>query len=131
MPNTRGAINLGGGNNEEPPRFSRLSEKDKADLEALAEESGTDPRQGIATMFLVIVPESGVAVAIQDPAAVSKYRPEHLATVAEMQAACHYVDARIDHSMLAQAVVTTQMQLAANVARQADDAELVRKLNLN
>lgn len=131
MPDTCGAINLGGNDHdEERPSFDRLSERDKADLAALAEATDTDARTPVQAMFLVIVHEPGTAVAYQDPSVADRYAPHHPASVPEMMAACGYVHERIHDSMLSQAVISTQMQMAAAAARQAEDAQLISRLNL-
>jgi hypothetical protein len=131
MPNTRGAINLGGNDHGGKPSFDSLSERDKADLAALAESTGTDARTPVQTMFLVVIHEPGTAIAYQDTTVAEKYAAHHPASVPEMKAACGYVDERIHDSMLSQAVVATQMQMAAQVQRQAEDAQLIKNLNLN
>jgi len=130
MPNTQGAVPLGGGSNGSP-RFERLSERDRRDLEALAESTGTPAGQSVPTAFLVVVTEPGVAVAIQDLAALAKYSPQHPASIQEMLMACGYVRERIHDSMLIQGIVATSMQTAAAMQRQAADAQLATELGLN
>lgn len=131
MPSFNGAVPLGEPR-ETPPPFSSLSPKDRADLEALAEATGTKPdTQKVEALFLVVITSPGVAIAVQDPDAIKKFTANHPASVPEMQAACHYVEQRIHDSLLSQAMVTTQLQAQAALARQAQDAKLARDLNLN
>lgn len=130
MPDTFGAVPLGGPSNG-TPRFERLSEQDRRDLEALAESTNTTDAQPAQTMFLVIVPEPGVAFATPDLSAITKYNAAHPASVPEMLAACGYVEARIHDSMLVSSVVATSMQTAAELQRRAADAKLVSDLGLN
>lgn len=130
MPNTHGAVPLGGGSNG-TPRFERLSDADRRTLEELAESTETPAGKSVPTAFLVVIPEPGVAVAIPDLSAISQYIPQHPASVPEMLAAVRYVGDRIHDSMLIQGVVATSMQTAAALQRQAADAQLANQLGLN
>lgn len=128
MANTHGAADLG---HNGKPSFEALSAQDRAKLADMAAREGVEANapKPVEAMFLVVIPEGGTAVAFPDITQAAGFtgRP---ATVAEMAAACHYVQQRIHDSMLANAVVTTQMQAAAAMQQQQENARLRANLKL-
>lgn len=112
--------------------FDALTEKERADLARMARDTDTDPAptgERVEAMFLVVIPRGGVAVAIPDVAQAAGYHGP-AASVEQMNEACRVVHRDIDQSRAAQVTVSTQMQMAAAMQRQADAAELRTKLGL-
>ena len=133
MPNTHGAIDLTGGHEHSPeptPGFDELSEQDKADLAALAQDTGTQPAptgQPVEAMFLVIIPHHGHAVGIRDVSQAANFygRP---ATIEEMAYASRVVADEINMNKQAQILAMQQMQAAAAMQQQMEHARVAAEL---
>lgn len=110
--------------------YDNLTDEQKADLHAKAEELGVDvePALQVRTAFLVIVQENGEVVASPDLSL--RLQRTYIPTADDVYGACAVTLKDLTVQDASQATAIGMQQMAAHAQKRMQDARIAQQLNL-